>query len=78
MKLHNSSNLLNKLKVKKQGDIKGRLPLKLTTSIKQQKCSIKKGVLKSFSKFPGKHLSRLKACELIKKETLAQVYSCEF
>ena len=33
----------------------------------------KKGVLKNFTKFTGKHL-----CQIIKKETLAQVFSCEF
>ena len=38
----------------------------------------KKGVLRKFAKFTGKHLCRPKACNLIKKETLAQVFSCEF
>ena len=33
------------------------------------KCSMKKGVLRSF---------RPQACNFIKKETLAQVFSCEF
>ena len=35
----------------------------------------KKGVLRNFAKFTGKHL-----CQslFIKKETLAQVFSCEF
>ena len=36
----------------------------------------KKGVLRNFAKFTGKHLS--KACNFIKKETMAQVFSCEF
>ena len=40
------------------------------------KCSIKKGVLKNFAKFTGKH--RAQTCNYIKKETLAQVRSCEF
>ena len=35
-----------------------------------------KGVLKNFSKFTVKHLCL--ACNFIKKETLAQVFSCEF
>ena len=41
----------------------------------QQRCSMKKGVLRNFAKFTGKHL-----CQslYIKKETLAQVFSCEF
>ena len=46
-----------------------------------QRCSIKKGVLKNFTKFTGKHLCqsfRLKTCNFIKKEALAQMFSCEF
>ena len=49
----------------------------------------KKGVLRNFIKFTGKHLCqslffnklaglRPQACKFIKKETLAQVFSCEF
>ena len=44
----------------------------------------KKCVLKNFAKFTVKHLSgvcfliKLQACNFIKKETLAQVFSCEF
>ena len=38
-----------------------------------QKCSVKKGILRNFSKFTGKH-----QCNLIKKETVAQMFSCEF
>ena len=34
----------------------------------------KNGVLRNFSKFAGKHL----VYNFIKKETLAQVFSCEF
>ena len=47
-------------------------------------CSVRKGVLKIFSKFTGKHLcqsllfNKASACNFIKKETLAQVFSCEF
>ena len=55
----------------------------------QQRCSMKKGVLRNFTKFTGKHLCqslffnkvaglRPEACNFIKKETLAQVFSCEF
>ena len=36
-----------------------------------QGCSVKKGVLRNFAKFPG-------ACNFIKKEALAQVFSSEF
>ena len=49
----------------------------------------KKGVLINFAKFTGKHRCqnfslnkvaglRPEACKFIKKETLAQVFSCEF
>ena len=45
-----------------------------------------KGVLRNFSKFTGKQLCQSlffnrvadAACNFIKKETLAQVFSCEF
>ena len=44
--------------------------------------SCEKGVLRNFAKFTAKHLCRNfffnKACNFIKKETLAQVFSCEF
>ena len=54
-----------------------------------QRCSVEKGVLKNFTKFKAKHLRqslffnkvaglRPKACNFIKKETLAQVFCCEF
>ena len=54
-----------------------------------QRCSVKKGFLGNFTKFTGKHLRqspvfnkvaglRPKARNFIKKETLAQVFSCEF
>ena len=50
-----------------------------------QKCSIKKGVLKNFTKFTRKHLWQSFFFHkvvgwglLIEKETLAQVFSCEF
>ena len=36
----------------------------------------RKGVLKNFSKFTGKH--PYQSCNCIKKDTLAQVSSCEF
>ena len=49
-----------------------------------QKCSLKKGVLENFAKFIGKHLcqglffNKVEAFNFIKKETLTQVFSCEF
>ena len=53
-----------------------------------QRCSMKKGVLRNFTKFTGKHLCQsfffnkavglgLRACNVIKKETQAQAFSCE-
>ena len=51
-----------------------------------RRCSVKKGLLRNFIKFTGKHLCQIlflkkigpQACNFIKKETLAQVFSCEF
>ena len=57
-----------------------------------RECSMEKGVLKNFAKFTGKHQSQslffnkvtcLEEClfaayNFIKKETMAQVFSCEF
>ena len=52
----------------------------------QQRCSMEKGVLRNFSKFRGKHLCQSLffnkvtdlGCNFIKKETLAQVFCCDF
>ena len=45
-----------------------------------QRCSLRKGALRNFAKFTGKHLcqSLLFNKVAIKKETLAQLFSCEF
>ena len=51
-----------------------------------QRCSVKKGVLRNFAKFTGKYLCQSlffnkvarAACNFIKKETVAQVFSCKF
>ena len=56
--------------------------IELRTSCPEMFC--KKDVLKNFAKFAGKHFcqsiffNKVEACNLIKKETLAQVFSCEF
>ena len=43
------------------------------------RCSIKKGVLKKFRKIQRKTpVTKPEACNFIKKETLAQVFSSEF
>ena len=52
----------------------------------RQEVFCKKGVLRNFAKFTRKHLCQSLffdkvaglACNFIKKETLAQVFSCEF
>ena len=52
-----------------------------------RRCSVKKDVLRNLAKFTGKHLCRSlffnkvrkpQGCNFIKKEILAQVFSCEF
>ena len=52
-----------------------------------QRCSVRKCVLRNLAKFTGKHLYQnlffnkvadLEVCNFIKKETLAQAFSCEF
>ena len=51
-----------------------------------RRCSVRNGVLRNFAKFRGKHkrqslfLIKLQAeaCNFIKQETLAQVFSCKF
>ena len=57
----------------------------LTTRSSRPDVFCKKGVLRNFAKFTGKHLCqslffncRLEACNFIKKESLAQAFSCEF
>ena len=49
-----------------------------------QWCSLKKGVLKNFAKFTGKHLcqslcfNKVEGLNFIEKETLAEVFFCKF
>ena len=57
----------------------------LTNRSSQRRCSIKKGVLKNFATVTGVlpetlfyYSCRPEACNFIKKETRAQVFSCEF
>ena len=54
---------------------------------RHRRCSVRKGVLRNFAKFTGKHLCQslffnkvaaLRLATLLIKETLAQVFSCEF
>ena len=42
------------------------------------KCSVRKGVLRNFAKFTGKQLCQRLSFNKVKKESLAQVFSCEF
>ena len=51
---------------------------KATVRINRPEVFYKKAVFRNFTKFTGKHLCQSQACNLIKKETLAQVFSCEF
>ena len=59
---------------------------KINDRINCPEVSCKKGVLKNFSKFTGKHLCQILvlkklqslACNFIKKEILTQAFSCEF
>ena len=67
---------------------KQRLFWKKTSGFRSSRPEVfcKKGVLKNFAKFTGKHLCQSlffdkvagAACSFIKKETLAQMFSCEF
>ena len=52
----------------------------LLSEVVVQRVFCKKVVLRNFTKFTRKHLyhSLFKDCNFIKKETLAQVFSCEF
>ena len=59
----------------------------LYTRNSHRRNSMRKSVLRNFAKFTGKHLCQslffneiasLRAATLLKKETLAQVFSCEF
>ena len=58
----------------------------ITYKSRHQRCSVRKGVPRNFAKFTEKHLCQSLffnkvaggACNFIKKETLAQVFSCEF
>ena len=60
---------------------------KLINRSSHRRCSIRKGFLRNFTKFTGKHLRQchflnkvadLRPATLFTKETLAQVFSCEF
>ena len=47
--------------------------------LSHRRCSLRKCVLRNFAKFTGKHLCQsLRPATLLKKETLAQMFSCEF
>ena len=60
--------------------------MKIYTKSSRQRSSMKKGVLRNFAKFTGKHLCQrlffnkvaCQSCCFIKKESLAQVFSCKF
>ena len=55
------------------------LSIHLTGRSSRPEVFCKKGVLRFFPKFTGKHLCQsLFFNKVVKKETLAQVFSCEF
>ena len=74
------------IKIKVENFAKSRLKNKcFLYRSSHQRCSVKKGVLRDFAKSTGKHLCQglffnkgPQACNFIKKETLTQVFSCEF
>ena len=47
-------------------------------SASHQRCFVQKGVLRNFLKFTGKHLCQSLFFNKVKKEALAQVFSCKF
>ena len=61
---------------------------KVSTEAIVRMCSVRKDVLRNFVKFTGKHLCQslfyflikfqASVCNFIKKETLAEVFPCEF
>ena len=58
-----------------------RFFLKITLNgSSHQRCPMKKGVLRNFTKFTGKHLCQRcnSGIQRYSKETLAQLFSCEF
>ena len=65
-------------------EISGQISSKAHVRSSHQRCSVRKGALRSFAKLTGKHLSqslfliKLQALLFIKKETMAQVFSCKF
>ena len=66
-------------------DVSGKLRadhflILITSRSSHRSCSVKKGVLRNFAKFRGKQLCQSLFFNkvFIKKETLAQVFSCEF
>ena len=60
------------------------ITMQMTIRSNHQRCSVRKGVLRNFAKFRGKHLcqvlffNKVAAPEPEKKEALAHVFSCEF
>ena len=63
------------------GKIRNALCFEIIRS-SHHRCSVKKDVLRNFTKFIGKHLCQslilINFFNFIKKETLTQVFSCEF
>ena len=73
------------LRQERVNTFQANIPFRYRSS--HQNCSVEIGVLKNFPKFTGNHLrqslffnkvARAYACNFIKKETVAQLFSCEF
>ena len=67
------------------GNSQTRRQLKLSLTLSRssrRRYSVRKGTLRNFTKFTGKHLCQSlcfnKACNFIKIEFMAMVFSCEF
>ena len=82
-----SSPRLGLNKVKPHTTLWQRYIFSFTTEAATRGVLLKKGVLRNFTKFTGKHLCQslflnkfavLKPAHFIKKETIAQVFSSEF
>ena len=87
--LQERSNLPRKTHIlKKSCEVLLLILLSILFRNSQQRCSVRKGVLRNLAKFTEKHLYQSlfyekvaglpEACNFIKIETLAQVFPCEF
>ena len=79
----NSCSQVFKNFLKPAGKFCGSVPCFLNLQVfnlrsSHRRCSVRKGVLRNFAKFTVKHLCQSLFFNFVKKETLAQVFFCEF